>query len=375
MASCLIGLGSNQGNRQHLLETAAARIVAESTSRFIGLSSWYETAAVGGPSGQPKFLNGVLAIETSLSPQQLLTQLQQLEHALGRRREERWAQRPIDLDLLLHDDVVLHTSSLQLPHPRMAWRRFVLEPAAEVAGGMIHPTFGWSISRLLEHLNTTPFYVAITGPIAVGKTHLAGRLAEILPAHQIVEQPDWGHLSDFYRDPAGHAWRMELEFLDQRARLLETISTPTPDVAPSTQVVLPTAPEALPHSPNDQARRKKTPWTISDFWYDQSRAFARAWLKPERLAAFDEQWRQKRCGVARPKLLVLLDAPAKTLLARLRSRGRACEQLLTEETLERIRQAILDEVRQPDVGPVLQVSNEDPAAALTEVLAAVQAME
>ena len=114
----------------------------------------------------------------------------------------------------------LSTPTLVLPHPRMAWRRFVLEPAAEVAGAMLHPTIRWTIARLLEHLNSARPYVAITGPIAAGKTQLAERLAAAISARLLVEQPDWARLDAFYADPAGHGWQTELEFLRQRARLL-----------------------------------------------------------------------------------------------------------------------------------------------------------
>jgi len=353
MPFCLIGLGSNQGNRQHLLETASARIAAESQVRIIALSPWHETTPIGGPPGQPLFLNGALTIKTSLSPQQLLALLLQIERDFGRQREERWASRSLDLDLLLYDDLVLDTPSLQLPHPRMAWRRFVLEPAAEVAGAMIHPTIGWTVTRLLEHLNSAPRYIAIAGPIAVGKSHLARRLAESLSARLITEKPNWQHLTAFYNDPTGHGWQMELEFLNQRALLLAAILQPA-------QGMLPTG---------------ESCWTVSDFWFDQSRAFARTWLPPGQLPAFIEQWQEKRLGVIQPKLLVHLDAPAEMLLARLRARNRSCEQQLTEEQLERIRQAIFDEVSQPNVGPVLRLNNDDHDAIFAEVLAAVQGME
>ena len=140
-------------------------------------SSWRETAPIGGPPGQAAFLNGAVKLETPLPPHELLGCLQQIEGELGRRRAERWGPRPIDLDLLLYDELILTTPELVLPHPRMAWRRFVLEPAAEVAGSMIHPTIRWTLARLLAHLNESMPYVAITGPIAAGKTRLAERLA------------------------------------------------------------------------------------------------------------------------------------------------------------------------------------------------------
>jgi 2-amino-4-hydroxy-6-hydroxymethyldihydropteridine diphosphokinase len=353
MPFCLIGLGSNQGNRQQLLETAVAKIAAEPENRFITVSTWRETTPVGGPPGQPLFLNGALVVETSLTPQEMLTRLQRIEHDLGRRREQRWEQRPIDLDLLLYDDLVLDTPALQVPHPRMAWRRFVLEPSAEVAGAMTHPTTGWTVSRLLQHLNEAPWYVAITGPIAVGKSRLAKRLTKSLSAQLIAERPNWSRLAAFYADPAGHGWQMELEFLDQRAKLLSDASQFATNALPANQ------------------RR----WTVSDFWFDQSGAFARAWLPPERLPEFVARLHERHRNVVRPKLIVLLDAAGDKLVTRLHARGRPCEQPLSQQQLERIREAILDEVSRPNFGPVLRLNSDDPETLFTETLAAIQAME
>jgi deoxyadenosine/deoxycytidine kinase len=114
---------------------------------------------------------------------------------------------------------------------------------------------------------------------------------------------------------------------------------------------------------------------VSDFWFDQSAAFARAWLPAERLGAFLERYEQLRRTVVRPRLIVLLDAPADELLSRVRGRGRECERRLTAKQLERIRQAVIEQTAQPDIGPVLRVGSDEPDAVLAEVLAAVHGME
>ena len=191
MSICLVSLGSNEGNREEKLEAAAARLAAHPRIGLVARSSWRETAPIGGPPEQAAFLNGAVKLETSLPPHDLLGHLHEIENELGRRRAERWGPRPIDLDLLLYDELILTTPELVLPHPRMAWRRFVLEPAAEVAGSMIHPTIRWTLARLLAHLNESMPYVAITGPIAAGKTRLAERLAGEIAGRLISEQPDW----------------------------------------------------------------------------------------------------------------------------------------------------------------------------------------
>jgi 2-amino-4-hydroxy-6-hydroxymethyldihydropteridine diphosphokinase len=350
MPVSLISLGSNLGNRQENLDAAVALLAAHPQINLLARSISHETPPVGGPSGQGDYLNGALKLETSLAPHELLACLQQIEYKLGRRRTERWAPRTIDLDLLLYDELVLATPTLVVPHPRLAWRRFVLESAAEAGGSMIHPTIGWSIARLLAHLNQSLPYMAITGPIAAGKTRLAERLAKAISGQLILEQPDWSRLDAFYADPAGHAWEMELEFLDERTRLLEK--------------------KAL-----ESDKRFLTPFIISDFWFDQSTAFARAWLPVERLGEYLEKYERLRQTVAAPRLIVLLDAPADELLARVRRRGRPCERHLTVEALARIRQAILQEAERPGVGPVLRAGGDDAETVFAEVLAAVQGME
>src|SRR3972149_84228 len=137
MPRCLIGLGSNLGNRRETFEKALAELRGHPCMQVAAVSSFHETAPIGGPAHQPAFLNAAALLDVSLQPQALLELLQQIEAEHGRRREETWGPRTLDLDLLLYEDLILSTPTLELPHPRMAWRRFVLEPAAEVAGAML----------------------------------------------------------------------------------------------------------------------------------------------------------------------------------------------------------------------------------------------
>ncbi|MEN6557046.1 MAG: 2-amino-4-hydroxy-6-hydroxymethyldihydropteridine diphosphokinase [Thermoguttaceae bacterium] len=346
MPVCLIALGSNQGDRQATLEAAVARVVRHPHVTGSAVSRWYETTPIGGPAGQPRYLNGAMRIDTSLDPRGLLLFLQQVETDLGRQREESWGPRTLDLDLLLFGDRVLAEPGLVVPHPRMAWRRFVLEPAAEVAGAMVHPTIGWTVAQLLDHLNTAQPYVAVTGPIGVGKTHLAQRLAAAMSNSRLVlEQPDWDRLDAFYADPSGLGLAMELEFLEHRARLLGDLD------------------------------RSDSRWAISDFWFDQSKAFARTWLPKSQQPAFFERFEILRGAVVAPKLIVQLDAAPRELLSRVRRRGRSCERRLTEDQLNRIRCAIREETEPCGVGPVLRADNGDPTAVFQQVLAALRAMD
>jgi len=295
MSRCLIGLGSNQGDRRETLDRATAALSADPAVRLLGQSRRHETRPSGGPPGQPPFLNGAVLVETSLRPRALLQRIERIEADLGRTRRERWGPRTLDLDILLFDDLVVDTPGLVVPHPRMGWRRFVLEPAAEVAASMRHPTIGWTVRELLDHLNTTAPYVAVAGGIGAGKSELAERLAATGIAGLIAEPVDAARLGRFYADPASHAWETELEFLRVRTRLL---------------------------SAESPCWSEPGRWWVSDFWFDQSLAFARVWLARPELADFQARWEEARKQVARPKLLVLLDVSSEVLFRRVQDRGR-----------------------------------------------------
>jgi 2-amino-4-hydroxy-6-hydroxymethyldihydropteridine diphosphokinase len=348
MPNCLIGLGANLGRREQNLERAVAQLAGHAHVQLLAQSPWRTSTPVGGPAGQERYLNGAALVATSLAPQALLAVLQSIERQLGRQTTERWGPRTIDLDLLLYDEQVLRTPELVVPHPRMAWRRFVLEPAAEIAPAMVHPTIGWSLARLLEHLNTAANYVAVAGPIGVGKTQLAQALAQRRTVRLIDEELDLPGLEAFYHDPAGRAWQIELQFLAARVRLLAT--------------------DAPVWS------RGESP-VVSDFWFDQSLAFAGVWLAPLQREAFGREVETARGRVVRPKLIVLLDAPPEELHRRVQGRGRPGEQRLTVQQLGRIREAIRARAALPDQGPILRLTNDDFDLVLTEVLAAVDAMQ
>lgn len=147
-----IGLGANLGRRE---KTITAALNALETTREIevaSVSSLYETDPVGGPPGQPKFLNAAAHLRTTLSPERLLKVCIRIEEALGRRRDVHWGPRTIDLDLLLYDREIRASAELTLPHPFLHERRFVLEPLAEIAPELVHPILEQTVREMLDTL-------------------------------------------------------------------------------------------------------------------------------------------------------------------------------------------------------------------------------
>lgn len=134
MAWSFIALGSNLDQPLSQLQRAVKSIGAMRGSQILALSSVYSSAAVG-PGQQPDYLNAALQLETDLSPMQLLDQLQHIENQQGRLRNIRWQARTLDLDILLYDQLQIDNDRLQVPHPRMAQRNFVLFPLAEIYEG------------------------------------------------------------------------------------------------------------------------------------------------------------------------------------------------------------------------------------------------
>ena len=131
-----MGLGSNLGDRWARLRAAVAGL-----PDVVAVSPVYETEPVGGPPGQPPYLNAVVELATERSPRELLGVAQGLEAAAGRVRSERWGPRPLDVDVLLVGDVAVDEADLVVPHPRMWERRFVVAPLADLAPELPPP--GW----------------------------------------------------------------------------------------------------------------------------------------------------------------------------------------------------------------------------------------
>jgi 2-amino-4-hydroxy-6-hydroxymethyldihydropteridine diphosphokinase len=273
MSSALIGLGSNLGDRRATLDRAIESINAPPQVQVARVSPWLATQPIGQSAGADEFLNGAALLTTTLPPEMLLARLQEIENQLGRRRGGRWEQRTIDLDLLLYDELVCEGPPLELPHPRMSYRRFVLAPAAEIAGAIIHPTIGWSIEMLLAHLDTAFPYIAIRGPEHAANLQLATAVS-VKTGWKLLDFPGY----EAFFSPHGSTSLTigrAIEFLRRQAALLTR--------------------ESLPGGGG-----------ISSFWMDDVLAVADARWPGE----FDAAWKMIAPAVVSPKLLVDFQPPA-----------------------------------------------------------------
>jgi 2-amino-4-hydroxy-6-hydroxymethyldihydropteridine diphosphokinase len=268
-----IGLGSNLGDRRARLD-AAVKALSETPGIAVrAVSSFYETAPVGGPGGQEPFLNAAAQLETDLGPEHLLQALHAVEHQQGRVRSVRWGERTLDLDLLLYGDQIIETPELTVPHPRFAWRRFVLAPLAEIAPAAIDPWTGRSVAELLERVDRRPSYVAIVDRVNTedasdtpgSAAWLAKRLAEALFAEVI-------HLEE------KGAWEDQIESAARGLR-------------------------------RDRWTRKAggNGWVVSDFWLDALIQSRQPEGRPHELA---EQLRELRSWVLEPIFVVALNGSA-----------------------------------------------------------------
>lgn len=148
-----IALGSNLGNSLAILEAAIEALDRSPGIKVNLMSAWYQTKAIGPP--QPDYINGCIVAGVKQEPQSLLQILLDIEKQFGRTRGEKWGPRTLDLDLLLYDDLILETAVLQIPHPRIRERAFVLVPLAEIVPQWIEPVSGKTIEELVKAVDCT----------------------------------------------------------------------------------------------------------------------------------------------------------------------------------------------------------------------------
>ena len=320
MAAALVGLGSNLGDRSQHLDSAVELLRQTPQVDGVITSVYHASQPAGGPPGQGEFLNAAARVETSLSPAALLAALQGIEDRLGRVRGQQWAERLIDLDLLLYDQLEWQTPTLTLPHPRMGFRRFVLKTAAEIAPDWVFPINGWTLHQLLEYSFATPKYLAIVSTAGDDEPEIFSRLAT-QPGCRLIRRTNFPQIF-----PVARVAVLENNYLASFA--LQKISS-----------VLQAA--LVPAGVG---------WLVSDFWLPSGGS-----------ALADEGSGDRITGPAailslpRPRLVVILASGA----------DEAAKDNFHLRQLS----------RQPTCGPVLWLSSAEPAAAENEVLAALQAID
>jgi 2-amino-4-hydroxy-6-hydroxymethyldihydropteridine diphosphokinase len=146
-----IGIGSNLGDKLYHCEKAISEILKLNRHKLLAKSSFFKTKPIGYPS-QDWFVNGVIKIMTDLEPFDLLRALKDIESRLGRKETVRWGPRTIDLDILFFDEKKIAVEELQIPHPLLHERQFVLIPLAEIDRSLMHPVLKKSIGELLDNL-------------------------------------------------------------------------------------------------------------------------------------------------------------------------------------------------------------------------------
>ncbi len=288
MARCLIGCGSNQGARREQLDRAIELLGVMPGVALEAVSRHRETRPVGGPPDQSPFLNGACLIETELGPHELLGTLAAVENTLHRDRSERWGPRTIDLDLLLYDDLVLDDvivegAALTVPHPRMTTRRFVLEPAVEIAPDLYHPLSGCTLRALLDNISQPHLHVSVVGVPGSGAAAVAAAIADATLARLVAA-------------PAALPWRPRTA-----GRAADWASSLAASAAPLHAHKWPDDPHG----------------TVADYWLGTWLVAAVDALQGEALDRFTSDYAAITAGAMPPNVAILLQASPATLAERI----------------------------------------------------------
>ncbi|MBT8183481.1 MAG: 2-amino-4-hydroxy-6-hydroxymethyldihydropteridine diphosphokinase [Eudoraea sp.] len=324
-----LSLGSNLGDRAYLLQKALY-LLQEKAGDIQKISGIYETPSWGFESG--KFLNLCIALETELSPQQLLSGILEIERSLGRERhkDEIFKARNIDIDILYYDFEIIESPELVIPHPELHKRRFVLRPLSDIAPQFYHPILIKDSRNLLQECadksaiekTSYRFYknrnamfgglnlLAIEGNIGAGKTTLAKKIAENFNAKLVLERfADNPFLPKFYEDQSRYAFPLEMSFLADRYQQF-TDDTSQFDLF------------------------KK--FMVSDYDIYKSLIFAKITLQKEEFMLYRKVFNFMYREVKKPKIYIYLYQSTERLLENIKKRGRDYEQNIAPDYLEKI---------------------------------------
>ena len=301
-AHCLIGCGANEGARREQLNQAIDMLRFMPGVRLVDVSQFLETLPVGGPPGQSPYLNAACLIETTFKPAEVLDMLLAVENTLHRSREKRWGPRTIDLDLLLYDDCVLKTECLQVPHPRMTTRRFVLEPAAAIAADLKHPVAGCTIRELLENISERHLHVAVVGVPGSGAPEIADAVADVTLS-RLIHAPAPLPLSSF-GTPNREQSAIKEEAVDQLLLLSQKYAAP----------LLKANWPVDPHG------------TVTDYWIESIRLATQNNSTSDTNKQFENAFATISQETVVPNVILLLNVNHQTLSERIAYRTHSAQQ-------------------------------------------------
>ncbi|WP_418512867.1 2-amino-4-hydroxy-6-hydroxymethyldihydropteridine diphosphokinase [Corallibacter sp.] len=331
-----ISLGSNKGDRiKHLQD--AINLIFKEIGKVNIIAKVYNTPAIGFDGAD--FLNTCALIETELPSDELIQTLLQIETKLGRTRSDvnTYESRTIDLDVLFFDEEIIQNQALQVPHPELQNRRFVLQPLSEIAAKIIHPVFKKSISELLQECQDESVlepiniwlknpskqyklsnfnYIAIEGNIGAGKTSLANKISHDFNAKLILERfADNPFLPKFYEDAKRYAFTLEMSFLaDRYQQISDDLS---------------------------QLDLFKD-FIVSDYDIYKSLIFSKITLPDDEFKLYRKLFYLMYKDIAKPELYVYLYQNTERLQENIKKRGRDYEQNIENAYLEKINAGYLD---------------------------------
>ncbi|MFV5684105.1 2-amino-4-hydroxy-6-hydroxymethyldihydropteridine diphosphokinase [Flavobacterium sp. GB2R13] len=350
----ILSIGSNQGNRLENIERCL-QLIHQEVGTVIKVSKLYETPSWGFDSDA--FYNCALVIHTFSAANKILGQVLKIEKRLGRIRSEElgYQSRSIDIDLITFDSAIIETEKLQIPHPLMQNRKFVLLPIQDLNLDWKHPILKKTILELLEvspdesickvvqdlesplqSIALEQFnYVAFEGNIGAGKTTLAMKIAEDFNAKTVLERfADNPFLPKFYKDQNRYAFPLEMSFLADRYQQLSD------DLA--------------------QFDLFKD-FLVADYHIFKSLIFAKITLAEDEYRLYRNLFDIIYREMPKPDLYIYLYQNSERLLQNIKKRGRSYEQKIPAEYLDKINNGYLDYIKsQTELNVlIIDVSNRD----------------
>ncbi len=366
----VLSLGSNIGNRLENIQNCI-QLIHENIGLVLRVSKLYETPAWGFESDD--FYNCALVVHTSFSAEKILKKIATIEKELGRfrKRTDLYEARVIDIDIIMIEDLIVQTEHLQVPHPQMQFRKFVLLPLLDLKIDYNHPVLHQSIEQLYKScedqsecelvgdliLPTKKYsinllnYIAIEGNIGAGKTTLATRISEDFNAKLVLERfADNPFLPKFYKDQGRYAFPLEMSFLaDRYQQLADDLS---------------------------QFDLFKD-FVVADYHIFKSLIFAKVTLQEDEFRLYKTLFNIIYKEMPKPDLYVYLYQNTDRLLKNIKKRGRSYEQEIPGEYLEKINQGYLDYIKtQTDLNVlVIDVSEFDFVKKQTDYIKVLDAIQ